>query len=427
MELRISVLRGALALASFTLASTSASAQWFDISGPNPVNGTAIAANATGQTFIGGTFIGSVDISPALTLVNGGNLEGYLAMIDGGIAWAITVPSAAGTVVVNEVAPMSDGGVVVVGSFSTDLVPGGLVATGSSDGYVVRYDATGTALWAAHIAGNAYDTARGVAVDDGDNIFVTGYFYESPGGTNVYDSNGMLVETFISTGANDAYVAAFDDNGLYLWSDVMGGTGFDEGYDVAVDAFGDVFVTGSFSDVATVASVALASTGSHDLYVGKYDNSGAPEWAVSGGGDGLDEGRGITATGTGDVVVTGFITESAIFSGIGLSSSGVGDEEIVVARYDSAGVIQWASTSGGSADDRGFAVAERLNGSLVVAAYNDGGFGDIAVLFDSAGAYLNGWGPGVFAIGDDVTVSPISGQLRLTGDQTGQDAFVVAN
>ena len=420
-------LGGTFALATFALLHGSASAQWYDIAGPNNDHGTAIASNATGQTFIGGTFQDSVDLSASVSLVGGPSAEGYLAMVDGVIVWAITVNGTVGTVTINEVAPLSDGGVVAVGSFTDDLVPGNLVAVGSSDAFVVRYDDAGNALWATQIAGDAYDTARGVAVDAEDNIFVTGVFSDSIGGTTMYDSNGMSAATVLSSGANDGYVVAYDVNGLYLWNHVLGGTGFDDGIDVATDEAGDVYVTGSFSNTATIASVVLTSAGSHDVFVAKYDNGGLSQWAIAGGGTALDEGRGITTTANGDVVVTGFITDTADFSGLIATASGVGDEEIVLARYDASGIIQWVGTSGGNFDDRGFAVVETLSGSLAVAGYSDGGFGDIATLFDSSGVVVNGWGPGVFAIGDDVTVDPTSGQVMVTGDQTGQDAFVAVN
>jgi hypothetical protein len=416
--------QSAFALITLLLLQGGASAQWYDIAGPNAEHGTAIASNATGQTFIGGTFHGSLNLSATVNLVGSGSVDGYLAMIDGGIVWAITVSSTVGAVTINEVAPLSDGGVVVVGSFTDDLLPGILVAVGSSDAFVVRYDAAGTALWAAQIAGDAYDTAYGVAVDAEDNIFVTGYFSDANGGTTFYDANGMSTATVFSSGAHDGYVVAYDVDGLYLWSQVFGGTGFDDGIDVATDAAGDVYVTGSFSDTATIASVALTVVGDHDVFVAKYDNSGLSQWAVAGGGTARDEGRGITTTVNGDVVVTGFITDSADFSGLAATASGIGDEEIVLVCYDASGFVQWVGTNGGNFDDRGSAVAETLNGSFAVTGYSDDGNGDIAFLFDSSGAVVNGWGPGVFTVGDDVTVDPISGQVWMTGDQ-GLDAFVI--
>ncbi|MEA3277427.1 MAG: alpha/beta fold hydrolase [Pseudomonadota bacterium] len=74
----------------------------------------------------------------------------------------------------------------------------------------------------------------------------------------------------------------------------IGGASFDYGEDIASDADGNSYVTGTFRDTATFApGVSLTSEGYSDIFVASYDPSGTLRWDVQAGGASADMGRRI--------------------------------------------------------------------------------------------------------------------------------------
>ncbi len=90
------------------------------------------------------------------------------------------------------------------------------------------------------LEGNGNDTARGIALDANNNAFVTGiasHFFPTTSGA--YDTvHGVL-------NFADVFAAKLNSTGGLVYSTFLGGTDFDQGFDVAVDVNGKAYVTGS--------------------------------------------------------------------------------------------------------------------------------------------------------------------------------------
>ncbi len=73
----------------------------------------------------------------------------------------------------------------------------------------------------------------------------------------------------------DIFLVKYDDSGNVLWAKSAGGTDWDEGNSVAVDAYGNIYVTGYFdSPTITFDSDNLTNAGNWDIFLVKYDASG---------------------------------------------------------------------------------------------------------------------------------------------------------
>ena len=95
--------------------------------------------------------------------------------------------------------------------------------------------------WSTYLGGTDEDVAyfnSEVAVDPSGNVYVTG----TTGSTDFPVPNGW--DTSHNGGYLDAFVSKFSSKGELLWSTFLGGIEMDIGYDVAVDAAGNVYVTG---------------------------------------------------------------------------------------------------------------------------------------------------------------------------------------
>jgi hypothetical protein len=173
---------------------------------------------------------------------------------------------------------------------------GNVYATGCSgspytlswDYVTARYNAgTGDTLWVRRLNGTADedDEVRAMAVDNGGNVIVTG------GSTNS------------GTGV-DYTTVKYSSTGDTMWVRRYNGTasGTDWAYAVAVDASNNVYVTGSSQDTAT----------DMDYVTIKYDASGNQQWAAryDGPAHSFDEARAIAVDASGNVYVTGGSTGS---------------------------------------------------------------------------------------------------------------------
>lgn len=158
------------------------------------------------------------------------------------------------------------------------------------------------------------------------------------------------------TGAGDEEVAVAKRNaaGVYLWA--VAGTGSQRAKALAVDAAGNVYVTGLFTSAtasfgtSTLTNRRPANRSTSDLFVLKA-GPGGWQWAVSaGGGDyisGEDYGTAVAVDALGGVYVAGIMTSTVAFFGTIQvpSPDPYGGPIVFVAKLTSTGAWQWARTS----------------------------------------------------------------------------------
>lgn len=242
--------------------------------------------------------------------------------------------------------------------------------------------------WAVDAGGGGNtDFCHGIATDSQGNAYWAG----SVSGTAEFGCGTLTVGNTIA-----GFIAKVDSNGVCQW--VRGITvGFNNAhvYGIAIDADDRIYVTGSYDGNATFGSgITLNSLGSDDIFLARYNVDGHCLWARRAGSSASDdEARGIALSPDGGVFIAGVSGGTTIgFDGISVPNPG-NYRQIVVARYDSAGTVQWAKASTGNGQyksARGIAVA---NGRLYVTgqfSFIAGSFDGIPISTTNAGgkAYL---------------------------------------
>jgi gliding motility-associated-like protein len=221
-----------------------------------------------------------------------------------------------------------------------------------------------TQNWVNSAGGNFNDESYDVEVDAAGNIYTTGYTTAS----SVFGPTISLT----TNGYSDIYVSKSSPNGNFLWTKVFGGAQADRGYDIAVDAIGNIYVTGYYQGTATFGSTTLTSSGSsQDIFVLKLDNTGNVLWVKSEGGAEGDTGYGITFDNLGNVIVTGQFKGTAQ---IGLNNftssvdpiSGLPTYDMFISKYDANGNDLWSIQGIAKYDDRGLAVKTDANNDIYV-------------------------------------------------------------
>jgi len=164
--------------------------------------------------------------------------------------------------------------------------------------------------WVHTWGGTENDDGRRIAVDSHNNIIVTGLFY----GAVDFDDGPELVER-VSNGDRDAFVCKYTQEGELLWAITYGGTGDDRGHAIAVDQNDNILIAGIFMHTVDFdpgpGQFNMTSKGMFDPYVAKFSPDGEFLWASSWGGSGEDRGRGVACDPMGNVYVCGYFRDTA--------------------------------------------------------------------------------------------------------------------
>ncbi len=166
------------------------------------------------------------------------------------------------------------------------------VNAGSYDAFIAKYDTTGAKQWTKLLGSVGDDRAYGIAVDASANVFITGYT------SGTLDGNAIA-------GSYDAFVAKYDTTGAKQWTKLLGSAGYDMATGAAVDASGNVYITGY-----TNGNLAGGNSGSYDAFIAKYDTTGVIQWSRLLGTPGVDYSTGIAIDTSGNVYFTGYTNGS---------------------------------------------------------------------------------------------------------------------
>jgi hypothetical protein len=250
---------------------------------------------------------------------------GFLGGSDSDYGWGIAV-DASGSAYVTGVTFSSDFPAVVGPDTSHN---------GGWDAFVAKVNPSGTALvYAGFLGGSRDDRGYGIAVDASGNAYVTGRTRSS--------NFPVVVGPDLSFNSNyDAFVAKVNPSGTALvYAGFLGGSGWDEGWGIAVDASGSAYVTGwtYSSDFPAVVGPDTSYNGSADAFVANVNPSGtALVYAGFLGGSGWDEGYGIAVDASGNAYVTGKTESSDFPAVVGPDTSYNGGRDAFVAKVEAGG------------------------------------------------------------------------------------------
>lgn len=299
-----------------------------------------------------------------------------------------------------DIALDSSGDVYVTGDFAGSVQfetnPGeptvSLTSRGAGiDIFVAKYASDGTAVWATRAgAPDAADYGYAIDVDGTGNVYVAGTFNESSAGaadfgddvfhvtmpSNAFKSNGTLKRGY--NYKQDQFVSQLNaGTGQFNWTvglSAQGGIKDEEKiYDLAVDAQGDVYISGQFdsNQIEFDAGTSLTKYDSdlyNDGFLAKLDPTGNFLWAESFGAPNVDDyGVPIWFDTAGRMYVGGMANAGAMLGAFEMPGTNQG----FIAEVDKAtGVAQsllpiandtgvWALTSGadGSLYSGGFLYA----------------------------------------------------------------------
>lgn len=278
-----------------------------------------------------------------------------------GGAWT-TLLSTSANDVASGVAVDSSGNSYVTGW--TEGAISGATNAGYADMFLAKYDIGGTWTWATQLGSSGYDYPRGVAVDGSGNTYITGY-----------TSGGLDSQT--NSGGYDIFLVKYDSGGVKQWTTLLGTSNSDIGLAVAVDSTATyLYVAGYASGQLPNYVYNATSTGGLDIFVAKFNAAtGANQWttllgATINGYSASDIANAIAVDTAGNAYVAGY-SEGDLD---GDTNAGVKD--MFVAKFNSSGAKQWSTMVGTAYVDVGKSVAVDSSGTYVyVTGYTYGDLG----------------------------------------------------
>ncbi|MCS7084530.1 MAG: SBBP repeat-containing protein, partial [Bacteroidia bacterium] len=213
---------------------------------------------------------------------------------------------------------------------------------------------------ATFYGGTSNDNLACVAID-GENAVVAAGYTRS---TNPYlIQNGVQS---IQRGLADVLIVKFDANGVRRWSTFLGGQGEDAAYSMAVDASGNVYLTGSTRGVGFPELNPFQSSGlgNEDAFVASLQANGTLRFSSRFGGSSSDRGLGLAFDALNNrVIAVGNTSSSDLFGAINAYS---GNRDGFVVALTHQGALVWSTYIGAERDDRINAVAVDAEGKIYV-------------------------------------------------------------
>src|SRR5688572_2067923 len=283
-------------------------------------------------------------------------------------AWARSAGSAAGDEVTSIDADAS-GNVYVTGYFSGASMALGTVtltnnSSGTKDFFVAKYNRAGIVQWAKSAGGADDDEGSSLAVDGNGNVYVCGNYASA----SINFGAGALTNTS-NPGQSDMFLVKYGPSGASLWSHTFGGAQQEEANAIAVDASGNVCMTGNYFSLSVLfGTYGVINSGVNDAFVAKFNTAGVTQWAKRIGGGQTDNGNDVGIDNSGNVYVTGDYNSTTIptFSPA-LSNSGGYD--VYFAKFDATGNIVYGARFGGSGDENSTALHAQSGGSFFICGY----------------------------------------------------------
>jgi hypothetical protein len=214
------------------------------------------------------------------------------------------------------------------------------------DGFLAKFDASGTRLWGTYIG--EVELGNSLAVDASGNVYVVGATVSSSAHVSTVGSHQP---TF--GGNTDGYLMKFTSGGFLSWGTFYGGANFDNMVGVCVDNNDNLYVAGS-----SQSPTAISTPGAYQVDIGGISSSfivkfnattGVRQWATYYGSGAQGAAWGIATDASGNVYSGGVTYAPNNISSPGAYQSSIGGSpDAFLVKFNSTGVRQWGTYYGGA-------------------------------------------------------------------------------
>lgn len=343
---------------------------------------TAIFVTDSGDSYITGSFKGSLQLDTFKNMSNGGS-DLFIAHYDSN-GHVMQLLSFGGKGNEQGAAIALDGrnNLVVAGTFDSAVAFGtyNLKSSGGRDIFLITLDTARKVIRALKAGGEMDDTVSAISLDVYSDIGICGSFHK-----NFFLGSSDLN----SAGGSDMFAMVVDPDGNTLVLKDIGGASDDAALSMTLDAQSNIFLTGYFTGTVSFDSLKVTSAGGRDVFITKLDNFGNVKWVQRFGGSGNDQGNDIALDGSANTHVAGSFENTINFDNSHFLHSAGGTDAFAV-QYDILGRFSWGKSFGSTADDNAIAIMQDQTDNTIITGYISGNasLDSFAVKGDTAGSFF---------------------------------------
>ncbi|HLM73576.1 MAG TPA: hypothetical protein VK459_12815, partial [Polyangiaceae bacterium] len=283
--------------------------------------GSRAVIDSKGFVALAGTFSGSIDLGGGPLKAPAGTEDGFVAKLTPMGEHIFTYPLAGRAL---DVAVDHEGSV--------------FVASLEGSCIITKISPFGVLLWTKDVGGEPSMTMR-LAVDAAGNLIAAGRI-----STVALDFGGGPVAL---AGGGDVYVAKLNGKGDHVFSKTFGDDGAQQADGVAIDSEGTIYVAGRFDGTLDIGGPLKSGASSPDLFLAKLSPQGESVWAKGLYGDtAFDYAGDVAVDANGDVFVTGSFAGNMSFDAQTMSSPD-NVESLFVAKFNGSSKAVWMKSVAG--------------------------------------------------------------------------------
>lgn len=385
--------------------------------------GGDLAVMSTGLRVVVGQFVGVMHIGTGTDSLEAGTSYDAFAVAfrdDGSVAWKRAI-GGDGIEAAFAVARDESDNLFIGGSYrgATTIAGNNLSEGGLDDALVAKLAPDGTPMWAIGGGSSDFDYVRDLVTTPSGDAVVCGV-----AGLSMVLGGKLVGEASSAAG----FVERVSSLGGGVWAATATGTGTSECEGIARAGDGSFFVCGHYiGSNVTVALSVMPNDGGRDGFVAHFSDVGDGLGAYQVGGTGSVQLRSIITMGDGYVAV-GYMTGSNDFDVLTPAGNvtGLGNNDVVVARWSQPGVLQWVKQFGSAQDEAAWRVA-RFGDHILISGWFSG-----SITFGSRTLTTNGL-QDIFMAELDGNGDPVwAGALGSASDDypsgvvgTGESALVI--
>jgi hypothetical protein len=236
------------------------------------------------------------------------------------------------------------------------------IHSGGADVFVTKFSSDGLSLiYSTYLGGDSVDVGRDIALTINDYAYITGYTMSINFPVTTNDSYG---------GNDDAFVSCLNGEGRLEYSRYLGGTEFDRSWSIAVDKWGNAYVTGytKSTNFPILNPYQDENGGEFDAFISKLHYNLGLIYSTYLGGSYYDSGRGIAADSLGSFYVSGntYSVNFPIRNPYQESKMGSGIDTFFCKFKPDGSDLIYSSYLGGLGLEDNFSIAVTNSGSIVI-------------------------------------------------------------
>lgn len=204
--------------------------------------------------------------------------------------------------------------------------------------------------------------------DNENNLYLTGFFDKAID----FDPSEKIAKVSAG-GLMNAFILKLDYDGNFKWVKTLESKGANKGEAIDFDSKNNVYITGSFSETATLGKISIQANGGTGIYIAKLDKDGKEQWIKKIDNTKSNSGNDIHIDTNDYIYLTGSIGSRTEISEINKTiEAKENTANVFIAKLDPEGDYLWVEAIYGEPYASGESIVTDAFGNIYIAGYFNG-------------------------------------------------------